>query len=341
MNSKEQFPFKATLGLVAVNGLIYISLFIAQIFRVQLDADLVAVMGNHRYHTLSGEWWRLITSMFIHDERLTIIVNFHALMFFGMYLEPLIGMWRMILVYLLSGLMSTAAAMCVVENDYIVGAHGAITGLAGLYIAMMISGTFPVKNWMPVAWGSLIYILVSLIFINKSDWASLLGGFVAGFITGLAYYPVFAMSENKSGHRIAVGVMTGFIALPVVVLMLLLPNKVKIYEERMEVFWETGRKSESTLENVKSLTGKKYLLQIKEDCIEGWKKNQSIVRELKNLHLPEPYYYKNKVADQYCSIQLQKARVVLRSLQNDKYYYNNALVDCNEELKYLRTQMTD
>lgn len=278
---------------------------------------------------------------FLHDNRFTLLVNFHALAFFGLYLEPLVGSLRLVFVYILSGLMASASAICVIENEYITGAHGAIAGLGALYIAVMISGNYSVKDWLLCVWVLIIYIVINLLITNSGDWASLAGGVAGGFITGLAYYPVFAMGNDNPGKYKTAGALSLFIFLPVAVLLFLLPNKVKIYQERMEQFRSTEAIAEMTMRNDQLYSGKVYLKHIKSDCIEGWKKNHEIVEELKNIHLPEPYHYKNKIAGSYCLMQLQKARLKLRSLQDDKYFYDKAIERCNSEISYLRVQMND
>ncbi|MEP7265065.1 MAG: rhomboid family intramembrane serine protease [Bacteroidota bacterium] len=341
METKEKFPFPATLVLIAVSGLIYIIIFLSAMAKTGINVDLVSWFGNHRYHTLDGEWWRLFTSLFIHDNRLTLLVNFHALAFFGLYLEPLIGSAKLVMVYILSGLMSAACSICVIENEYIIGAHGAIAGLGAVYIAVMISGSYSVRDWLLAVWVLIIYIVINLTVTNSGNWASLAGGIAGGFITGLAYYPVFAMGDNNAGKYKTAGVLSLFIFLPVVVLLVLLPNKVKMYQERMELFRSTEAIAEMTMRNDQLYSGKLYLSHIKSDCIEGWKKNYEIVEELEHTHLPEPYKYKNKVAGSYCLMQLQKARYKLRSLQDEKYFYDKAIEQCNTELRYMKNQMNN
>ncbi len=334
----DKFPIPATLFLISFTGILFLIGFIVLINYNIDSVPIINLLRNHRYYTLQGEYWRLLTSMFIHNNQIILVLNFHALMFFGLYLEPLIGKWKLLVAYLVSGLMAAAASITVIENEYIAGAQGAIAGLAGIYLAIMIFGMFDKRNWLPVAWASIIYIIISLI-IDRHSWISLLGGFTGGIITGLAYYPVFAMRENKAGHRKAALVMIGFILLPVLVLMQLLPNKVKLFEEKMVTFIQVEQKADSTFFNLNHLDKKQLLQAIKQDCIEGWKQNELITNELASLNLPEPVRYKNKMAKNYCKVQLQMARLKLRSLQDDKYYYAEAIELCDEELQSLRNLM--
>lgn len=334
----DKFPFPATLFLISLTGMLFLVGFIGLINNRVDSIPIINLLCNHRYYTLQGEYWRLFTSMFVHNNQIILILNFHALMFFGLYLEPLIGKWKLLVAYVVSGLLAAAVSITVIENQYIAGAQGAIAGLAGIYLAIMIFGMFDKRNWLPVAWASIIYIIISLV-IDRHSWISLLGGFTGGFITGLAYYPVFAMRENKAGHRKAALVMMALILCPVMVLMLLLPNKVKIFEQKMVVFIEREQKADSTFFNLNHLNKKQLLQAIKQDCIEGWKQNELITNELASLNLPEPAHYKNKMAKNYCKVQLQMARLKLRSLQDDKYYYDEAIDICEEELQSLRNLM--
>jgi rhomboid protease GluP len=338
LQQSNKFPFPATFFILSITGILFIPGF-SVLTNYGIDSGaIINLLRNHRYFTLQGEYWRLLSSMLIHDSQFVLLVNFHALLFFGLYLEPLIGKWKLLFAYLVSGVLAAAASITVIENQYIAGAEGAIAGLAGIYLAIAISGIIDKRNWLAVTWGSIIYIIISII-IDGHSWISLAGGFLGGFISGLAYYPVFAMLENKAGHRKAVLVMIALILCPVITLMLLLPNKVKLYEEKMVFFMQKEHKADSTFYNLNQLGKEQRLQAIKQDCIEGWKQNELITNELSGLDLPEPVRYKNKLAKRYCKYQLQRARLKLRSLQDDKYYYTDGIMKCEREMDLLRNQM--
>jgi rhomboid protease GluP len=88
-----------------------------------------------------GEWWRLGAATFLHLGFLHIGFNMAALAVLGPWVERRIGHWRTLAVYLLSGLASTAGVLLLiemnwVEDEFLVGASGAIFGLVGAHLVL-------------------------------------------------------------------------------------------------------------------------------------------------------------------------------------------------------------
>lgn len=82
-----------------------------------------------------GDWWRLVTSMFLHANFLHIAVNMYSLYFAGTILEQVIGRWRFLLLYMASGIAGSAGALVWSPTTPSLGASGAIFGILGaLYI---------------------------------------------------------------------------------------------------------------------------------------------------------------------------------------------------------------
>ena len=138
MNEERLGP--ATIVLVGINILIFAlegfaggsqSTAVALQFGA-LSAELV----------LSGEWWRLFTSMFIHFGSSHLVSNMVTLFLFGNAVERLLGWWKMLIIYLASGLAGNVLwlALEMRSQSYTVsaGASGAIFGLVGVYVAMAL-----------------------------------------------------------------------------------------------------------------------------------------------------------------------------------------------------------
>jgi rhomboid protease GluP len=88
-----------------------------------------------------GEWWRLGAATFLHLGYLHIGFNMAALAVLGPWVERAMGHWRTLVVYLLSGLASTAGVLLLIqmnwmEDEFLVGASGAIFGLVGAHLVL-------------------------------------------------------------------------------------------------------------------------------------------------------------------------------------------------------------
>ncbi|KAK9923155.1 hypothetical protein M0R45_031587 [Rubus argutus] len=155
---------------------------------------------------VSGEVWRLFSSMWLHGGVIHLIVNMLSLDFVGLRLERDFGYHRFVFVYVLAGLGgSVASCLRIVKQDMAktvsVGSSGAIFGLCGASLSELIT------NWTVYDDKcSSIMILVlnvalnlGLGFLLKMDNSAHIGGFVAGFFLGFVFFikPQFGYISSK------------------------------------------------------------------------------------------------------------------------------------------------
>ena len=84
----------------------------------------------------NGDWWRLITSAFLHASLLHIAFNMYFLWFVGAPVEAALGRVRFILIYLISGLAGSAGALVDTPDQPTVGASGALFGILGAALVL-------------------------------------------------------------------------------------------------------------------------------------------------------------------------------------------------------------
>jgi rhomboid protease GluP len=93
---------------------------------------------------LAGEWWRLMTSLFLHLGSLHLAMNMLGLWLLGPYVEFALGFRRFLTVYLLAGMGSMGLVMLLGSGpdgeQLTVGASGSILGLVGVTGALMLRG---------------------------------------------------------------------------------------------------------------------------------------------------------------------------------------------------------
>ncbi|HVI07532.1 MAG TPA: rhomboid family intramembrane serine protease [Candidatus Binatia bacterium] len=139
--------------------------------------------------TLSGEWWRLLTCVFVHGGLLHIAFNMWCLWDLGALSESLYGRGTFFVLYLTCGLGASLAS--VIWNPHVlsVGASGAIFGLAGALIAAFKLGEFslPRAALSGTLRSLMIFVVFNLIFGAASgvtDNAAHIGGLITGLILG-------------------------------------------------------------------------------------------------------------------------------------------------------------
>lgn len=184
--------FYITPCLIMLNLLIYIIMVFAGLGIVSFKGlDLLHWGANFRPYTINGQWWRLLTSTFLHGGLLHIISNMLTLLFVGIFLEPLLGRTRYALIYLATGILASLTSLWWYTEKISIGASGAIFGLYGIFLSLMLLKVFPKDFSKAFLVSTLLFVGYNLILglAGGIDNAAHIGGLVSGFITGLLLAP--------------------------------------------------------------------------------------------------------------------------------------------------------
>ena len=188
--------------LLNLNILVFIIISIAGVSIIQPSgSDLLAWGANRRLETTNGEWWRLISSMFLHGGIVHLILNCFGLIIASIFVEPVIGKWRFLTVYMVSGIFGSLASIWWYENTISVGASGAIFGLFGAILGLLFTNAFPKGRKSGVFSTIGIYVGINLLFglTGGVDNAAHLGGLISGFVIGIA---VYLLTTDKSKFEV-------------------------------------------------------------------------------------------------------------------------------------------
>jgi membrane associated rhomboid family serine protease len=138
-----------------------------------------------------GDWWRLVTSTFLHGGPLHLILNMVALYWFGSLLERRIGSGRFLMLYLVSGLAGSAGALIAAPTTPTVGASGAIFGILGAGLVLEQQRDY-------VFGGSALGVIVINLVLTFSIPNISIGGHIGGLIGGAA--ATLGLSRFGRGH---------------------------------------------------------------------------------------------------------------------------------------------
>jgi membrane associated rhomboid family serine protease len=131
-----------------------------------------------------GEWWRLVTSMFLHASLLHIGFNMYVLWWAGSQVEQYLGSARYIGLYFVSGLAGSAGAMLYAPLVPTLGASGAVFG---------VLGSMAVLEWQftgRVGGQAMTLIAINLVLgfvITNIAWSAHIGGLIGGVLITLGY----------------------------------------------------------------------------------------------------------------------------------------------------------
>ena len=188
--------YTLTYILIAASSIVYLfSLFFSRSL-VEMDMQTLVDMGAlfGPLTVLKGEWWRLLSAMFLHGGMTHLLMNMFSLYIVGRGVEMYFDTKSYLSIYFFSGIIGGLVSLYMHPVSVGVGASGAIFGvfgaLAGFFLAHRDRIASHSKAFMK-DFGVIIAInLVIGLSIPSIDVSAHIGGLVIGFIGG------FVLSKN-------------------------------------------------------------------------------------------------------------------------------------------------
>ena len=197
--SRERTPVKTlrntirrpevTIALIAIN----VAAFLAE-GNITLSGQPTskiyeegALLGSIRgFPTLGvahGQWWRIVTSGFLHENIIHIGFNMYVLYILGQMLEPALGRLKFGTIYAVSLLTGSLGALLVTPHSPTVGASGAVFGVMGAAAVEMRARQIPI---MQSGVGGLILLNLVISFaLPGISWGGHIGGLIGGAVAAL------------------------------------------------------------------------------------------------------------------------------------------------------------
>ena len=246
--SRERPPsllaYPATYALIAINLLVFAAMFrfgpvpallrqhdYGSILTAPFDQSVLVFFGSSTPARIVGlgEWWRLLTSTFVHVTVLHLLLNMWCLWNLGIFGEPLLGRPGLVAVYLLTGaagmLQSLAVSLFTGQWSVVAGASGAIFGIAGILIVLLSNRklALPWEELRSLRRQVIFFALANLAIgmapgalpgfspqhlrlmhldpemLPRIDNSAHVGGFLCGLALGLPLFP--RMTSGRSSYR--------------------------------------------------------------------------------------------------------------------------------------------
>ncbi len=192
----------ATYALIAMNVLVYLGSTVAGGGIAGRGRGDIIVKGGlfgpaiHDAH----EYWRIVTSGFLHAGLLHLAFNMFFLYVLGGMLEPALGRGRFVALYFVSLLGGALGALIVTPNALTVGASGACFGILGGAIAVAMDRGIPI---MQSGLGTTVILNLALSFALPGIS---IGGHVGGLITGFLLGAGMArLADRRAGAAVIYG----------------------------------------------------------------------------------------------------------------------------------------
>lgn len=153
---------------------------------------------QHNKLVLEGEWWRLITSMFLHDDMSHLLGNMLMLIYLSRVLTRYYSDMQYFIIYMVSGISGSLFTLLFMDAEVrSLGASGAIMGLGGVLVYRMFFGGSPkafrrAGNYFILTF-MVVYNLVYGLFVENINNYAHFSGFAAGFLLAM----LFAKIQRK------------------------------------------------------------------------------------------------------------------------------------------------
>jgi rhomboid protease GluP len=207
----DLFAAPATYILVGINVAVFLwMLFTGVSFNstsdlIRFGATSTSLMQDH------GQWYRLVTAIFVHGGWIHLLGNMWCLWNLGMLGEPLLGPLGLVAVYILTGaggnLLSLAWNVSQNHDEVGVGASGAVFGIAGILIVLLSNRKLPIpwEELRRLRRSVLQFAVLNLIIGGATifggpiriDNSAHIGGFVSGLALGPALVPRMTSGRER------------------------------------------------------------------------------------------------------------------------------------------------
>jgi len=172
-----------TTFLVTVNVLVYVYTSVVGGNFIQTSTGTLIQLGQFNINVMNGDYWQLLTSIFVHVDIIHLALNMLFLIIFGLRAEELFKTEEYFLVYMLSGLSGSLLTLFLMSPFTLsAGASGAIFGMYGASIIYMRK-TFGQSIAGALLYGFLLLMLSTGAGVNI---VAHFGGLATGLIIGYA-----------------------------------------------------------------------------------------------------------------------------------------------------------
>jgi rhomboid protease GluP len=330
-----------TYIIIAINVLVFIVMVLNGVsFISPTGEDIVKWGGNFAPYTNSGDWWRLVSSVFVHIGFIHLLFNMYALYMVGVYLEPMLGKTKYTVAYLCTGIFASLLSLWWHHTPVAsAGASGAIFGMFGVFLALLSTNLVPKKARKQLLQSIGIFVGYNLLYGMRSgvDNAAHIGGLVSGLLIGYIYYLQLRKTEENSqaGYQPAIIALATILA----AFLYLKSSNPVIRSDDSEKFSRTmehfGALEELALEAMQpsDTTSKEaYLKQLKKTALNDWVDCVTLFEEAEKFKLNRPLQSLRVNMLQYSNHRLQQTLLFIRAAEEETEKYGASIDSIQKEI---------
>lgn len=331
--------YLSTPIIVYICTFVFFIMVISGVHIFQPDTESLIKWGaNFKPLVLTGQVWRLITNCFLHIGLLHLLFNMYALIFIGLLLEPIIGKTRIWIAFLITGIGGSAASFWWHDLVVSAGASGAIFGLYGVYLALLLTNIIDKESKNKILSSLIFFVGYNLLYGMKAgiDNAAHIGGLVSGVAYGFSLFPSLSNKSDKTKGFLINFSSIAFIVLLTAFIIVKAPNTFAEYDDLMSEFIELEQEAVGIFNMLPQTSEKVILSTIQTKGIPNWKRCREIIKQADSIdNLPIELYERNKLLKRYCEYRIDSYTLMEKSLLENSNYYNYRIEKYNEKIELI------
>lgn len=182
--------------ILSINILVYLIIFIDSFIHTGLGYSIIQNGVGFNAGIRYGQWWRLITSIFLHIAFAHVLFNCFSIFLFAPALEAFIGKWKFVLLFIGTGIVGNIATFFLQPLAYsYLGSSGAIYGMLGFYLFMAIMR----KELIGQQNRTVIFVILGIGLLSTFVYQNVdILGHLFGLLAGFAFAPLFLWGVKGS-----------------------------------------------------------------------------------------------------------------------------------------------
>lgn len=346
MNPSGTSPY-LTYGILAINVLVFVLMVISGVNVLNpTGEDIFNWGGSWGPNTANGEYWRLLTCIFVHIGIMHLLFNSYALFIVGSYLEPLLGKARFLLLYLSTGIIASVVSVWWnIDNPPVsAGASGAIFGLNGVMLALLTTNLIPssLRKNLLQAFGVLVgYNLLYGWSKEGIDNAAHMGGLVSGFAFGYLFY--FLLLRKKDTAEKA-SVSQSYLAYGLVLLVTAAAigfsqqerfrqQAVSPFQSTFATFMQLENEALSLMNTSDTSTVQGMAQQLTTVVLPNWNRAAEMWRDVPDSKLTDVQIKLKQLLIRYSILRTEQTNLFIKTYREDTDRYLDELNQKGQEIE--------
>ena len=326
--------------LIFLNIGVFIAMCLAGASPLEPSVESIALWGGIRADLIAGgEWWRLLSSMFVHIGVVHLGMNLYFLYSIGSFVERIVGRMHFLICYFATGVLAGLGSYFAHRETLIVsaGASGAIAGIFGVYIFVLLTPLIHSEMRRKLLKNVAQIIGINVIYgISRGagiDHAAHIGGLTSGFIIGGAFYLCLRGGFGTLNFR---RYMSGGMVLliPILLVPTLLKNETPSDFVKYIGLVEKYSDREKT---INEMLGGSF---DKEALFSELEKVKWISKQMKELQLKEKEEKARDIIVHYLDCYDARLRLVIKANEMNTYIYNKQIQDLSDTMDSLIQEYT-